>query len=243
MSKHFINRRAINSRSIGIHAKRCVVVFAALLLQACAALTPPATRPMAASSDAVLEAMGNAGTPQQSVIAPATNVPSAAAKLFAQATHALEANNLPDATATLQKLTGAYPQYASPFTDLGIVYARSGQEKAALAALARAIEMQPGDCRAQVQTGILLRHRHQFSAAEAAYKACLAHNPDYPPALLNLGILDEIYMGKWHDALASYQHYQAMQPSPDKRIARWIAALSRQLDHGNDSIAQSGSLK
>lgn len=174
--------------------------------------------------------------------APTAYVPAPARALFARARSAMHDQDWAKAARLLTKFTRAWPDYSSPFTDLGMADVKLGKDNAALQAFGQAIHLQPADCRPRVETGILLRHRHEFHAAEQAYVACLARHPDNEAALLNLGILYEIYMGRLPQALASYRHYQSLQKTPDKRVAGWIAALSRHIAHTN-AIAAGDSDK
>lgn len=208
-------------------------LLALLLVGGCAGIRPAVGPSAKAPAPAKV-------TAKPGEIAPATKVPPAAQALFGQARAAMAANNPKQAVALLTRFTKTWPVYASPFTDLGLAYMRLGKDDQALAALAEAVKRQPADCRAQVAMGILQRRRHAFGAAETAYNACLKVDPDNRAALLNLGILYEIYMGKLPEALAAYRHYQSLNKAPDKRVAGWIAALSRQIARTN-SIADGGS--
>ena len=212
-----------------IRRRACLATLLALLLVGGCAGLRPAKAPAPAAS---------AAKPGQNVSA--SHVPPAAEALFEQARVAMAANKPGQAAVLLSRFTKTWPAYASPFTDLGIAYMRLGKNDEALAAFAEAIKRRPADCRAQVATGILQRRRHAFKAAETAYNACLAADPNNKAALLNLGILYEIYLGKLPEALAAYRHYQSLQKAPDKRVAGWIAALSRQIARTN-SIADGGS--
>ena len=166
--------------------------------------------------------------------------PPAAQKAFETAQKALAAGDLETARSGLLALTQAWPQFASPWINLGIVYERQGETEPALAAFHKAAAAKPGDCLAHVHAGVLLRKARKFDAAEKEYRQCLDHHPDYAPALIDLGILYEIYMGKWQDALAAYQHFQTLQPVPDKRVAGWIADLSRRIEQ-TSTIAAGGT--
>ena len=161
--------------------------------------------------------------------------------MFEKALEALYAGNGRSAESWLARITEHYPDYASPWTNLGIIYARAGREKDALAALDQALMLAPGDCAPLVQTGVLMRKRGEFGEAEKAYLSCVRDEPDNAAAHLNLGILYELYLGRLEDAMRSYQRYQSVSDAPDARVAIWIATLARRVALEGPRVAARGS--
>ena len=168
------------------------------------------------------------------------DVDPAARAMFEKALEALYSNNLRAAEAWLARITERHPDYASPWTNLGIIYARAGREKDALAALDQALMLAPGDCAPLVQLGVLMRKRGEFAKAEKAYLSCVRSEPDNAAAHLNLGILYELYLGRLEDALRSYQRYQSVSDSPDARVASWIAVLARRVAANGSRRSRGG---
>jgi tetratricopeptide (TPR) repeat protein len=160
---------------------------------------------------------------------PNSTAPKPAIKLFQQSLKAMSKNKLKVAEERLLSLTGQYPEYASPFTNLGIVHALNEMDSLAEEAFLKAISIEPKNCAPYVQLGLLQRKRFNFDQAEQAYLRCLSIDPDYSNAHLNLGILYEIYQGKLSAALGAYEKYQSLLSEPDKRVAVWIADLSRRI--------------
>lgn len=167
--------------------------------------------------------------PNRTVSRSRRDVDPAARAMFEKALEALYSNNLRAAEAWLVRITERYPDYASPWTNLGIIYARAGRDKDALAALDQALMLSPGDCAPLVQQGVLMRKRGEFRRAEKAYLSCVRYEPDNAAAHLNLGILYELYLGRLEDAIRSYQRYQSVADPPDARVASWIAVLARRV--------------
>ncbi len=99
--------------------------------------------------------------------------------------------------------------------------ADAGQWEAAEAAFAAAVAEGVG---APGLTGLGLAYRHtgRFPLAEQAYRSALAADPLYGPALLNLGVLLDIYLQQPGQALAQYETYQSTLVEPDPGVARWI---------------------
>lgn len=169
------------------------------------------------------------------------NVDPAARAMFDKALQALDAGNLRAAEGWFTSITRQFPDYASPWTNLGIIYARAGRDKDALAALDQALMLAPDDCAPLVQKGVLLRKRGEFREAEKAYQTCVRSEPGNAAAELNLGILYELYLGRLEDALRAYQRYQSLADPPDERVATWIATLARRVASGGARVRGGGS--
>jgi Flp pilus assembly protein TadD len=172
---------------------------------------------------------------------PRGDVDPAARAMFEKALDAIYSRNLRAAEAWLKKITEQYPDYASPWTNLGIIYARAGRDKDALAALDQALMLAPNDCAPLVQRGVLMRKRGEFRKAESAYLNCVRYEPDNAAAHLNLGILYELYLGRLEDALRAYQRYQSVADAPDARVATWIATLARRVAMEGSHVPPGGS--
>ena len=165
--------------------------------------------------------------------------PSARAdRLFQQANTALGEKDYAAAEQLLLQLISVYPQYASSYTNLGIVYANTQREEQAYAQFDRALVASPNDCQPLVQIGLLARQQRDFIRAEASFKRCILVNPDFAAAHLELGILYELYMGRLVASLSAYHTAQRIQP--DNRVARWIVLLQRRLDAA-DQLAVNGA--
>ena len=119
------------------------------------------------------------------------------------------------------------PDQVTAKTNLGLLYGNTGRRDQAIAVLDDLVAQHPGVCPAQIKLAQLHRAAYRFSEAEAAYKQCLHHNPGNPAALLNLGILYELYRGDFSAAMVQYERYQASVAEPDRRVEGWIADLSR----------------
>ena len=81
---------------------------------------------------------------------------------------------------------------------------------------------------APVLTGIGLEHRRagRFDMAEQAYRSALDADPAYGPAILNLGVLLDLYLQRPVAALGFYESYQATLAEPDPRVAAWISVVA-----------------
>lgn len=187
----------------------------ALTLAGCAVRGP-------APTDAAATASG--------VAVPAPAVRAANAERFQRATVLLLDGRLVEAEALLLEVTVDQPELAGPWINLAQVYQAQGREPEALAALEQAVLANPGNCAARTELGVLLRRRGELDGAEAHYLACIEHEPDYAAAHLNLGILYDLYLGRWDRALEAYRRYQSLLGEPDKRVNGWVVDLERRLD-------------
>lgn len=148
---------------------------------------------------------------------------------FSEATAAIAAKDYANAEALLLALISSFPEYASSRTNLALIYVNTGRIDEALPLLRDAIAIEPRDCIPRVQLALVERSRNNFVAAEQAYLGCLKKQPNNAIAQINLGILYELYMGRFEDALAAYDEYQQLVSTPDQRVAGWIANLTRRV--------------
>ena len=170
------------------------------------------------------------------LVTPAPEIATRAVSLFNEANSALEEEHYELAELRLKTLVSEFPNFSSPHTNLGILYAHTARIDSALESFHRAVELAPGDCAPLVMIGLLERQRRAFDIAEKYYLACIVADSSYAPAHLNLGILYELYLGRLPEALTAYEHYQTL--APDKRVARWITDLSRRV--GTEKQLASG---
>ncbi len=75
------------------------------------------------------------------------------------------------------------------------------------------------------QLGISQRQAGQFDKARQAYEQAIALDASYGSAVLNLGILQDLYLGDAKQALQLYERYLALTPSGDATVSKWIAEL------------------
>ncbi|MFO1339690.1 MAG: tetratricopeptide repeat protein [Burkholderiaceae bacterium] len=75
--------------------------------------------------------------------------------------------------------------------------------------------------------GIELRKKGQFGKAREAYEAALAADASYAPAVLNLGVLHDLYLGHPGEALALYNRYLALAPAGDAAVGKWVADVKK----------------
>lgn len=151
------------------------------------------------------------------------------ASLFDNAVLAMQEQRFTDAEILLLELTAREPELSGPWANLGTVYLALDDPQAAEVAFRRAVEINPDNCAAYNEMGVMSRQNGDFLSAEANYLACVERVPDFREAYLNLGILYELYLGKLPEALAAYRTYQSLLEAPDRRVEGWVMDLERRL--------------
>ena len=103
--------------------------------------------------------------------------------------------------------------------------AQSGDWEEAERAFASAVAADGG---APALTGLALAYRNtgRFELAEKAYRSALAVDPAYGPAILDLGVLLDLYLQQPAAALAQYESYQSTLGEPDPTVTNWIREVS-----------------
>ncbi len=89
-----------------------------------------------------------------------------------------------------------------------------------------------GGAPAMTGLGLAYRNTGRFGLAEDAYRSALQADPGYAPAMLNLGVLLDLYLQRPAEALEQYEAYQAKLLQPDERVAGWIRELEIRTGRG-----------
>ena len=75
------------------------------------------------------------------------------------------------------------------------------------------------------QQAIMLRGAGEFANARAAYEAAIAANPQAATPVLNLAILNDLYLGDSNKALELYERFQSLVTPADGAVTQWLAEL------------------
>jgi Flp pilus assembly protein TadD len=205
---------------------RASALLAAALLAGCGSVgmrlrsaSAPASAPASSAVAAAPMAPG-ADTPRPAStgpIAPATQ------RAYDDALALMRAGHPADAERMLRALTQSDPDLAGPHANLGVIARQNGHLAEAVTELERATTLAPGMAVAWNQLGLAYRESGEFTKARDAYGHALAIDPDYATAVLNLGVLDDLYLGDGARALALYTRYLALTPAGDPVVAKWAA--------------------
>jgi tetratricopeptide (TPR) repeat protein len=224
----------VNSRS-----NRFVSLGVLALLTGCHS-TPAQPSRAAASTAAVPAAQGAGaaaasaavpnGTPAASVAAPAdtTPIPARAAQQYSQALQMMKSNRRTDAELEFKQLNAAYPQFAGPQLNLGLLYLHDARLPEAEAAFKAALQIAPANPIAGDELGIVERKLGKFTDAEAAYLRAIAAEPNYAPAHLNLGVLYDLYLQEPQKALEQLERYIEIA-GENKQVSGWVIELRKRV--------------
>lgn len=192
-------------RYVDLHSGRVLVALLALAAAGCASVAPP---PPAAPA-AVAEAPVSADVQQA----------------FDNAVRALAAGQVAQAESGFRALTVSNPELGGPHADLGLIYRQTGRLPEAVAALEQAVRASPKQPLYLNQLGLAYRQQGQFDQAREAYERALELAPDYAAAMLNLAILNDLYLGDGRRALALYERYLELSPQGDAQVSKWVLDL------------------
>jgi tetratricopeptide (TPR) repeat protein len=156
----------------------------------------------------------------------------------------LEQTNFPGAIDYLTTYTTSHPKDVDGFLLLGrarltLAMERAGSEKSRQVQLDNAkldfeyAEHLRSTAEACNALGLIELQRRSSdvdpaNTAVSFFKLALQRDPHYPPALLNLAIVQQRYLNEPREALETYHEYVALDPAPPQ--AKEVDNLARQLD-------------
>jgi tetratricopeptide (TPR) repeat protein len=106
-------------------------------------------------------------------------------------------------------------------------HARPAELAAAERSFTQALRLSPKDVEALTGMGLVKVRRGNPADAAQWFSKASAEQPEYPPALLNLAIVQQQNLNNPSQALKTYQQYLALKPTPDNAAA--VQAVMRQI--------------
>jgi Flp pilus assembly protein TadD len=179
---------------------------------------PAATAPVAAAPAASAPVAAPAPEPE-------VPVATATQRAYDDARRALAAGRTQDAERAFKALTLSNPELGGPHAQLGLMHRQANKLPEAIADFEFAVKANPKQPLYYNQLGITYRHAGQFAKAKGAYERALELDPNYAAALLNLAILNDLYLRDNAQALALYERYQVASAGKDPNVTKWIADL------------------
>ncbi|MDP9084646.1 MAG: tetratricopeptide repeat protein [Pseudomonadota bacterium] len=207
---------------------RSVSLSVLALLAGCHSAPPRASHaaePLQASEAAPVDTANVATAAAPAPLAP---IPERAAQQYSQALQLMKSGRDADAELTFKQLAVAYPQFAGPPVNLGLLYLRDSRLTDAEAAFKSALERNPANLVAGNELGIVQRKLGKFAEAEATYQRTIAADPNYAPAHLNLGVLYDLYLAQPQKALVEFQRYIEIA-GDNKQVAGWVVELRKRV--------------
>ncbi len=106
---------------------------------------------------------------------------------------------------------------------------QAGKLEDAEVEFAESARLAPASPAPLTQLGLVQRQRGEFAAAADSYARALAIDPQYAPALRNLGVLRDLYQDDPVGALQCFQQYQTVT-GEDRPVSGWIAEVKVRAD-------------
>ncbi|MFW2373474.1 MAG: tetratricopeptide repeat protein [Gammaproteobacteria bacterium] len=147
---------------------------------------------------------------------------------FDRAVSLLQSKQYDKAIKILESVIQREKRAPAPYVNLGMAYMLKGDNKQAEDYFHQALKLELGHPEANNELGQLYRKTGRFREARKAYRNALADNPDYLPAVRNLGILCEIYMHDLKCALEQFEVYLTYAPN-DEKVQIWVTDLKQRL--------------
>jgi len=189
------------------------------------AKTPALAAPSAAASTASTAVGAKPAAPAAPVIPPEPPINPATQRLFDDANRALKAGRTDDAERGYRYLIQSNPELGGPHANLGVIYRNAHKYAEAVDEFKHAIRLSPKQPVYQNQLGVTYRQMGQFDKARDAYEQAIALDANYAPAIINLGILCDMYLGDGQRALGLFSRYLALTPSGDATVRKWVTEL------------------
>ena len=90
------------------------------------------------------------------------------------------------------------------------------------------------------QQGIAFRQDGKFDKAQDAYQQAIKLDANNSQAILNLGILYDLYLGDNQHAMEMYTRYLVLKPDGDPEVAKWVTELKNRKPQAPTAAAQEG---
>lgn len=194
---------------------------------------PEAAKPAAstpAERAAAADKAGSSPVVVSSVQAePEVPVDPRAQAAFDTARRAMRAGRNDEAERQLKALAQSNPELGGVHANLGVIYRQAGKLPEAAAALERAVQASPRQALFHNQLGITYRQQGQFVKARDEYEKAIALDATYGSPVLNLGILNDLYLQDRRRALVLYDQYLAIAGG-DAAVTKWVADLKNRKD-------------
>jgi Flp pilus assembly protein TadD len=205
----------------------------AVVKQVTGSAEPEAATPAGAAPAERAAADEKAG-PSPIVIPPAQAEPEVpvdprAQAAFDTARRAMRAGRNDEAERQLKALAQSNPELGGVQANLGLLYRQAGKLPEATAALEKAVQASPRQAMFHNQLGISYRQQGQFNKARDEYEKAIALDATYASPVLNLGILNDLYLQDRKRALALYDQYLVLAGS-DAAVTKWVADLKNRKD-------------
>jgi Flp pilus assembly protein TadD len=198
-----------------------------------ASVTPAATATPASNA-------ASAPTKAKPAAAPADVAVSASEqRSFDDATRAMRAGRNDEAERGFRAVAKSNPLVGGPHANLGVILRQAGKLDESSDELQLAVALSPNQPVYWNQLGVTYRQLGKFDKARDAYEKAIALDDAYAAPYLNLGILNDLYLGDGKRALELYSRYLALSPAGDATVTKWVAELKNRKPSSSSAITVS----
>jgi Tfp pilus assembly protein PilF len=155
------------------------------------------------------------------------NVPANVSASFNKALSLMEAKKWVEAEMVLEPLTQSNPNLSGPWLNMAICIWRQGETATASQAFDKALAANALNNDTYNAYAIFAREQGDFAKAESLYKKALQVWPHSAVSHRNLGVLYDMYMGRFDDALYHLEMSAKIMGEPDKELKGWIIDIKR----------------
>jgi len=125
-------------------------------------------------------------------------------------------------------LTTIYPNLAGAYVNLAFIYKAKSNENKAELNTNKALEINPNNVDALIQIAASSQKKGEFKKVEKYLLTAEAIDKSNDTVQYNLGVLYELYLQQYDDAISHYENYIALSSNDDtETVKRWIKLLER----------------
>jgi Flp pilus assembly protein TadD len=230
-------------RSAESVARVIALVCVAAGIAGCASVADPFKAMVSSvTTTAAVPASASASAPAKAKAAPAVAdvaVSPNEQRTFDDAVRALRGGRSEEAERGFQAVARSNPLIGGPHANLGVMFRQAGKLKESVDELQLAVALSPNQPVYWNQLGVSYRQSGKFDKARDAYEKAIALDDAYAAPTLNLGILNDLYLGNGKRALELYTQYLALSPGGDATVTKWVAELKNRKPSSSSAITVS----
>ncbi|MDH5354344.1 MAG: tetratricopeptide repeat protein [Gammaproteobacteria bacterium] len=147
---------------------------------------------------------------------------------FIDAVERMENSDYASAIEKLKSVIDREKRLIAPYINIAIAYRKTGEVEEAEKNLVMALRMDPVHPVANNELGLMYRKEGKFDEARAAYELVRENHPEFTAAMINLGVLCDLYMHDFECALEQFERYLEINPD-DKNVFVWVADVKRRV--------------